>query len=178
MRAAVVSGRASRHKQPPPHDPLLEKSAQRVRHRLGPGLSASAGPVRSGEIRLVGVSCGCHLVWPSACKIRPQRRLPLFTRACSHRASVRIGLRRLLLWSTLVVSNHGPGLFVPKTSTGSSRQEHGTPDLGRGVHRCPSASVVGRGGSYSIGYSPAGETSARVAQRRRRRYGRAPVRPR
>jgi hypothetical protein len=48
------------------------------------------------------------------------------------------------------------GLFVPKPSTGPSCQSRRTPDLGRGAHRCPPASVVGRGGSYSLGYSALG----------------------
>jgi hypothetical protein len=46
-----------------------------------------------------------------------------------------------------------PGLFVPNPSAGPSCQGHRTPDLGRGVHCRPPASVVGRGGSYSVGYS-------------------------
>jgi hypothetical protein len=47
----------------------------------------------------------------------------------------------------------GLGLFVPKPSTGVGCQDRCMPELGRGVHRCPPASVVGRGGSYSVGYS-------------------------
>jgi hypothetical protein len=45
------------------------------------------------------------------------------------------------------------GLFVPKPCTGAGCQGRRTPDLGRGVHRCPPASVAGRGGSYLLGYS-------------------------
>src|SRR5689334_15265149 len=49
--------------------------------------------------------------------------------------------------------NRPHGLFVPKPSTGGGCQGRCIPDLGRGVHCCPPASVVGRGGSYSFGYS-------------------------
>src|SRR5215471_9900397 len=45
------------------------------------------------------------------------------------------------------------GFFVPNPTTGPGCQGCRTLDLGRGVHRCPPASVVGRGGSYSVGYS-------------------------
>jgi hypothetical protein len=44
-------------------------------------------------------------------------------------------------------------LFVPKPITGPGCQSRRTPDLGRGVHRCPLASMVGGGGSYPLGYS-------------------------
>jgi hypothetical protein len=45
------------------------------------------------------------------------------------------------------------GLFVPNPTTKPGCQGRRTPDLGRSVHRCSSASVVSRGGSYSLGYS-------------------------
>jgi hypothetical protein len=53
------------------------------------------------------------------------------------------------------------GLFVPNPSTCAGCQGRRMLDLGCGVHRCPPASVVGRGGSYSVGYSaPARPSSA------------------
>src|SRR5262245_58903063 len=52
-------------------------------------------------------------------------------------------------------------LFVPKPSTRPGCQVRRTPDLGRGVHRCPPASVVGRGGSYGPeNRTPAGRAAA------------------
>lgn len=49
-------------------------------------------------------------------------------------------------WSTSGALTEG--LFVPKPTTGPSCRGRHMLDLGRGVHRCPPTSAVGRGGSY------------------------------
>lgn len=51
------------------------------------------GTTKSGRSRTVSI------IWP-----------------WSHSTPVRIGPRRTLLWSALVVNDHGPGLFVPNPS--------------------------------------------------------------
>jgi hypothetical protein len=71
----------------------------------------------------------------------------------SERGSVRIGLRPASLWSTLVVSSHRPGLFVPKPSHRVCGLCLCVPDVQRIVHQRPLASVAGDGRSYSLRYS-------------------------
>jgi hypothetical protein len=91
----------------------------------------------------------------SACKIRPDCRPPSLTWAWAIDASARIGSRRVPLWSALVVSNHGPGLFVPNCRHGqvASRLTHLTWQAvtARDGPICVAVAVLGccTGGSWS-----------------------------
>jgi hypothetical protein len=51
-------------------------------------------------------------------QIRPGCRPVPLTSVCAYSVSARIGLRRFPLWSTVVGSKRGSGLFVPKPSPG------------------------------------------------------------
>ena len=84
---------------------------------------------------------------------RPRAASVTHSGGTSERGSVRIGLRPASLWSTLVVSSHRPGLFVPKPSHRVCGLCLCVPDVQRIVHQRPLASVAGDGRSYSLRYS-------------------------
>jgi hypothetical protein len=122
-------------------------------HGINPGmgwpLAVSAGPVEGAAVRSSRRSCrsasATRWRWPRPCGGRLRRRGPsagvlrwivgagllLFgaLRLISHRhprwASMRVGFRRLTLWSFLMATAHGAGLMVvPVFRHGRSRLAH------------------------------------------------------
>lgn len=58
-----------------------------------------------------------------------------------------------------MVSNHGPGLFVPKPSCDAEYQRYTLPDVGRTVRQRPLTSTDGDGDCFSLDYSVLGMRS-------------------
>jgi hypothetical protein len=72
-------------------------------------------------------TCQVQIIWQGGARTRLQMPMPASgrhgrVRLAPHGAAVGIGPRRVLLWSTLVVSNYGLRFFVPKPSNDVDEQ--------------------------------------------------------